>query len=58
MYLAYADEQNFGVWRLEIGGPTLTVMRSFGRATGDLDAARKSLLHLGVQQEAFILSIA
>jgi hypothetical protein len=58
VYLAYADEQNFGVWRLEIGGPILTVMRSFGRAAGDLDAARKSLLQLSIQQEAFLLSIA
>jgi hypothetical protein len=57
LYLAVADAAKFGVWRFAVDKPKLTVIRSFGPSAGDLDAARNSLLQLGVSQEAFLKSI-
>jgi hypothetical protein len=57
-YLAYADGQQCGLWRLERGDPKLTVMRTFASTVGtDLDLLRGTLLQFGTQQESFLNSI-
>jgi hypothetical protein len=57
-YLAYADNQKCGLWRLDSTTAKMTVMRAFGPTAGtDLDAIRDTVLRLGTQLEAFLISI-
>ncbi|HZD30070.1 MAG TPA: hypothetical protein VE779_00260 [Candidatus Angelobacter sp.] len=58
VYLAYADESKFGIWRLALNPARVTAIRPFGSAAGDVDTARTSLLQLGVNQETFLSSIS
>jgi hypothetical protein len=58
LYLAYAEDSNFGVWRLALAPVQLTAIRPFGAAAGVLGAVRASLAQLGVNQESFLNSIS
>ncbi len=57
LYLTYADDSNFGVWRLAVDTGKLAPMRPFGAAAGALAVVCASLKQLEDDQEDFLQKI-